>query len=247
MKKSLLLLTLTCLFFSCSNDDSSTLDELSVQLDETIPSELQPDVIAFYPFNDGSLEDISNSNDLTNSTTASPTWDRNGNADSAYKFNSENEEYLSTPHTDFLDGLSEFSISMWYYANSNGVLVSRDDSYLHCPNTTGQWSLRLFELAQPVFGHMNSVYDPTDDLTQNLDNWHHIVITYNENNNTTHLYRNGVLKQSNTGIADCGDGPPTVLDIGDLFFGKFNGKLDDIALFDKELTVSDVTLLYEAE
>ncbi|WP_033959714.1 LamG domain-containing protein [Psychroserpens jangbogonensis] len=247
MKKTLFTIILISIFFSCSNDESTSSVDLNIQLTQCIPSGLQSNLIAFYPFSNGSLDDVSNSNDLTNLTTASPTTDRDGNIDCAYKFESINNEYLTTTNTAFLDNLSEFSISLWYNATSNGVLVSRDDIDLHCPDTIGQWSIRLFELAQPVFSHLNSVHEPSEDLNNNINNWHHLVITYNELNNTLSIYRNGVLKDTDTGIADCGNNPPTVQDIGDLFFGKFNGKLDDIGIFNVELTQSNISLLYETE
>ena len=94
--------------------------------------------------------------------------------------------------------------------------------------------------------NLNSVWDSTWDYTSDFNTWHHLVATYNVTNNTLSIYRNGVLGETDTGIANCGT-TPTVEDIGDLIIGKFKGKLDDIAIFNTELSQSEISLLYNSE
>lgn len=209
-----------------------------------IPDELQNQVIAFYPFSNGNTIDLVNFNNLTNNNAQS-TLDRNSNDNCAFSFDFSNNSYLTTTNTDFLNNLSEFSISLWFNATTNGTLLSRDEGF-HCPDTDGQWSIRLFELANPIFSHLNSVWDSSYDYNTDNSNWHHLVVTYNETDNTLSIYRNGILKHFDTGIAECNP-LPTVEDIGDLFIGKFNGKLDDIAIFNNELNQVQVNSLYEME
>ena len=61
MKKILLTIIFISLIFSCSNDDNASIEEENLQLIQCIPTELQSNLIAFYPFNNGSLDDVSNS------------------------------------------------------------------------------------------------------------------------------------------------------------------------------------------
>lgn len=217
-----------------------------------IPDELQNQVIAFYPFNSGSLDDLVNSNILTNSTSANSTLDRNSNENCAFEFSTSTNDFLTTTNTDFLNNLSEFSISLWFnpsvsWNGNYNVLVSRDEG-LSCPSTYGQWSLGLYDLNRPTFGHLNSVWDQSWDTENDYNNWHHLVATYNEINNSLSLYRNGALERTATGITTGCSNTPTAEDIGDLIIGKyFDGKLDDIAIFNVELNQAQVTELFEIE
>ena len=214
-----------------------------------LPPNLQNDIIAFYPFNDGSLLDESdNANDLTNSTNAAPAEDRNGNANCAFVFDNtqENEEFLTTSDSDFLNNLSDFSISLWYephYADGAGKtiegLFSRGDE-TRCPNRMGEWSMGIYDVRRAVFGHDNSVWT---NLGSQLDTWYHVVGV--KEGEDYKIYWNGVLNESDTGDASCGNFQQAQ-DIGDVFVGyKFTGKIDDIIVYDRALTEKEIQTLYE--
>ncbi len=62
------------------------------------------------------------------------------------------------------------------------------------------------------------------------------------------IYRNGTLQSSSTGDVNCGSGVVTSLDIGDLFLGKdYTGKLDDVIIFNKTLSQSEINDLFALE
>lgn len=215
-----------------------------------IPNDLEDNILAFYSFSEGSIDDFVNANHLTNNSYAQPTTDRANRSNCAFSFVADSSDYLTTTNTAFLNDLSAFSISLWFYRTNTtnlgeyNVLVSRDEG-LACPDTYGQWSLGLYDLARPVFGHLNSVWDITWDLDKDIDNWNHLVATYNKTNNSLKLYRNGNLANSKTGIASCVSSNE---DTGDLIIGRyFDGKLDDIFLFNKELSQEEVTMLFNQE
>ena len=253
--QDLILIAFVFSLFSCSDDESFSV--------ECIPDNLQNGVIALYPFSNGSLADASgNGNDLDNNTTAKPGFDRQGNAQCAFEFDNLpiSSEFLSTENTSFLDGLNELSISLWYQPQDSSraigafeVLISRDEGP-HCPDTYGQWSIGLYDCRKAVFGYKNSVWDehtPGNSCEMESDaltgHWHHLAVTYNHSGNTLKLYRNGVLKSTKTGIADCGM-VPTVEDIGDLFLGRdYTGRMDDVLIYERELTAAEVSQLSELE
>ncbi|MDR6299594.1 LamG domain-containing protein [Mesonia maritima] len=254
MKNSTILSAILFCFFiltSCSDDEKNEeINEINPLI--CIPANLQSNTIAFYPFSNGSLNDGVNSNILTNTTSAHSSSDRNSNQNCAFEFDSSSNDFVSTTNTNFLNNLSEFSVSLWFKPNQPGdgnyhVLLSRDDG-LHCPDTNGQWSLGLYDGNQPVFGYLNAVWDFSWKYNIDYNNWHHLVATYNQVNNSLSIYRNGILRNSKTGIeTGCGT-TPTVQDIGDLIIGKFfDGKIDDIIIFNKELNQSQITALFEMD
>ena len=259
MKKILFfILALAC--FSCNNDD-----EASVQAEfdvECLPSNLQNGVIAFYPFDNGSLRDASgNTNDLVNTTTATSAPDRNDIPNCAYEFENtqSQDEFLTTANSDYLNNLNSFSVSLWYQPtdeNSDGKtlqgLFSRGNAP-RCPDRMGEWSLAIFDCSKAVFGHDNSVWSEeiTDiedgcegEIEARLNTWSHVVGVRDGNN--FKIYFNGILDQEKNTIVDCGINTQPAQDIGDVFVGfGFTGKIDDIIVYDREISQSEVNELFQ--
>lgn len=239
---------------ACKKEEAETL--------ECIPSHLQNGLIAFYPFNNGSLQDETTlGNDLSNATTAVPASDRMGNATCAFGFNNMTSggEFLTTTQTQFLNALPSFTISLWYQPLDNtrdgGVfesLIARGTG-IHCPERRGEWSVALYDCRRAVFGHDNAVWselisDPfvscQDEVTAQTDVWHHAVAIKDGNNYA--LYMNGVLQGQQTGPADCTGAQYTAQDIGDLFVGRdFTGKIDDILIYNRALSFQEVQDLHD--
>lgn len=237
---------------SCDDDHDYSLD--------CLPSNLQKDILAFYPFNDGSLADFSaNSHNLINLSTATPTEDRGGNANCAYQFDNKltAEEFLVTSDSEFLDGLNAFSISLWYQPLDTTILGQTVQGMFSrgnekgCPNKMGEWSMALYDCRRAVFGHNNSVWaNRISDQSAGcdgeakalIDNWHHVVGI--KNGTDYKIYFNGVLDATATGDFVC-NGSQLARDIGDIFIGyNFTGKIDDIILYNRELTQSEVGDLF---
>jgi hypothetical protein len=253
--KKILFLILAVGIFSCGDDDEFKVD--------CLPSNLQNGVIAFYPFNNGSLDDEStNSNNITNPTTAIPSTDKNGNPNCAFQFDNSqtDEEFLTTTNSNFLNGLDEFSVSIWYEpmdtTRSGGsfeVLLGRGDEG-RCPDRRGEWSIGLYDCRRAVFGHNNSVWANTitgfsngcqGEVVALTDQWHHVVAT--KNGDEYKIYFNGNLDESETGNANCTN-LHIAEDIGDMFIGsKYTGKIDDILIYNRELSQSEITELFELE
>ena len=252
MKKTIALFLITGLF-SCDKPEEFTVD--------CLPPNLQSGVIAFYPFNGGSLADESpNNNNLSNPTTATPAADRNGNAGCAYQFDNTtgNDEFLTTANTNFLNGRNTFSLSLWYRpegardAGSFEVLFSRGDQG-RCPNRRGEWSVALYDCRRAVFGHDNSVwaaltappFDCTGEVAALTGQWHHVVAV--KDGDDYQLYFNGNLDATASGNANCNN-QHIAQDIGDVFVGTgFTGRIDDIIIYDRALPQQEVAELFALE
>jgi hypothetical protein len=243
-----LLLLLIFLLNSCKEPPPIEINCLS--------GDLSKGVIAFYPFINGNLQDASPlKNHLTNTTSASPSEDRNGNSDCSYYFDNLNKkEFLTTTKSSFLNDLDEFSISLWYlpldsinYEEIRG-LFSRDS--VPCCDKMGEWSVSLYECNQAVFAYDNAVWalsdmnECEDIVNESINKWQHVVGV--KKNDEYKIYYNSILKSSKTG--NSGSTNDLAEDKGDVFVGfDFTGSIDDIIIYDRELSANEVLKLYEME
>jgi hypothetical protein len=233
-----------------------------------IPENLQSNIVAFYPFSNGSIDDYSGSGlSLVNPNKISTSEDRAGNNACAYAFNGSLNQYLSR-HGRFLDDYHKksFSISLWY--KPTGIVrnekyellcgrVDRDE--LKVPDKFGEWSVGLYDCRRatfsinrfskwddfhPLWGDNtisgNKCYLEFEALTEV---WHHLVVTFDGKDR--HLYRNSMLSNRiDNGLR----GGSMTRNIGDFFIGKgFRGVIDDIIIFDKVLSQNEVIELYNLE
>ncbi len=237
MKKILILLVSFTLLFSCS--DSNNAKEINL---DCLSGTLLDGIVAFYPFNNGSLSDLSgNSYDLTNPSSATPGADRDGNPSCAFQFNQANNEYLKFTDPAFLNNLpNDFSISFWFKSfeetNDHAVLISRGTE-ANCPNTTGQWSVQ--------FTNMILSFGANGFLTYEMyvpQAWHHVIIA--STNSNVSLFLDG--EESNSANPYCTFSNPTQ-NSGDLFLGKsFDGLIDDVIIYNRSLTPAERTQLLNA-
>jgi hypothetical protein len=238
-------------------------EPVSKMMTDCLPSNLQNGVLAYYPFSAGSLNDFSgNNHNLINNTTAASGPDRAGNPNCAFLFTHNNnlDEFLVQSNPVFLNGLNEFSVSLWYMPLETSIMGYTLEGLVcrglgtHCPDRMGQWSLGLSDCRGAVFGRTNSVWersvtgghDCKEEVTAKTNNWYHAVATFRQRGMQMAIYRNGVLQAVSSGDINCGAGTPPVQDIGDLFLGKnYNGLIDDVIIYNRTLSATEIAQLYQ--
>lgn len=231
LKINTLLLAAT-IFCSCNDEDDVTAKNASC-----LPTNLQTDIVAFYPFNNGSINDFSGNNyHLTNSTSATSGMDRGGNPNCAFSFNRTNGDFLEYLNPTFLDNLPStgMSISFWYKSNDidSGNFIMRDVTP-YCDFSHGVWSIH----------HVNNVILTGTNNGGGMNygvetsNWQHIVVT--SKNTGVQLFVDGILKTS-ANNSSCPD-----LNQGNLYLGKgYDGLIDDVIIYDKILTPAEISELH---
>ena len=208
-------------------------------------------LLGYWPFN-GNANDLSGNSYDGTVNGATLTNDRFGNANAAYSFNGISD-YISTANINLHDTAT---ISVWVNPfldaagnNSWGYSASLVDqnqdangnsSYgLYYNNTAGHGLYAQTGLSG------NSTAEMLSHVNLSLNNWHHCVLTLN--NGTGKLYMDGVLILTKSGLASTSQTSNVLL------FGKapwasngnvFNGKLDDIRIYNRPLNSSEVTTLY---
>jgi hypothetical protein len=212
----------------------------------SVSGSLTNGLVGYWPFCGNANDDSGNGNNgVVNGATL--TTDRFGNANSAYNFNGTSD-FIKVLDNDLLDLTQNLTLSAWISPNSvvneqavfgKGKISSQTGySLLHnvlIPEKTG---ISIQNQPMPVSeAHINS-------STLNLNTWYQLLGTYN--GNELKLYLNGVLVKTTTTSLQLMPNSLTDLFIGCELSGFrfFNGKIDDVGIWNRALTLQEVTQLF---
>ncbi|MEO1023291.1 MAG: LamG-like jellyroll fold domain-containing protein [Bacteroidota bacterium] len=163
---------------------------------------------------------------------------------------------------DEMDTPSEFSVSLWFNreaesSDGSSSLSGSIDNVLFAQAGISGKNLIIGADGNTIKVYMRT---PSDNKTKsvsttiNNNQWYHLAVTYSANEQDLSVYLNG---QS---IVSWGDWTQALSDsdlsnialglAGDLlggFAGSFQGLIDEVALFDAKLNVSQIRALYESQ
>lgn len=233
------------------------------------PDNAQPSVppnglIAYWPFNNGSLNDesgnghalIINTDNGPGTSLPYPTNDRYGSQNCAY-YVPGNATRLSTnnaPGFNF-QPTGQFSITLWYkpgyYTLQFGGLVESNCGTNVYPVKTTNFSVGLSDnggvYRQPYCGGLpyhntsasclyeNSVTYATPDSGQ----WVFLAVTHN--NGLWKIYRDLNAPNVSSSVSPVTPHSSCIPLIGDIYIGEnFRGDMDDICIYNRELSQSEI-------
>ncbi len=251
MKKSLMLLIILIGFYV----------NVKGQLPSYVPTN---GLVGYWPFN-GNANDISGNNLNGIVSGATLTSDRMGNNNCAYKFDYLNWSWgqggdeIYIPYNSILN-TTNLSVSVWAYRSSNGysnqshTIINRFQ--YGYSNPQGEvWQIIaspapscsvLTQILQP---NLSNIVNSGTSLL--LNNWKHIVFTYD--GISFKQYENGILQSNSAAnsfmlntIGNSG------ISIGvskqaNGNWGPFDGKIDDIGIWNRALTQSEIAALYNSQ
>jgi hypothetical protein len=204
-----------------------------------LPTNLQTGLVGYWPFC-GNANDASGNGNNGTVNGATLTTDRFGNANSAYSFDGVND-YISA-NGSYPLGNSSRSISAWLYVNQ--FVIDAGIVGWGQFNTNSYSAIGI----SPVLGKL-FYWTYSNDITSsqqiNSNQWIHVAVTYDQNINNGKIYINGVLDVS-ANIS------PIATILGDLNIGRslqnngtyFNGKLDDISIYNRSLSAGEIQQLF---
>jgi hypothetical protein len=206
----------------------------------------------WWPFNGNANDESGNGHNGT-VMGATLTTDRFGAANSAYNFTGSR---IVTNYIGVL-GTAARSISFWY--NFNTVNNSNDlwllAGYGGTGSCGGGFDCISWNGVNNNIGDDIRCSDAIYNTNSGVSNWHHYVATYDISfgiyTQNVKIYDNGVL-QTNPTIMCCVFALNTVQNPPLQFGGNGNGpnymdgKLDDIGFWNRVLTQSEITALYNA-
>jgi hypothetical protein len=235
----------------CASQISTlTVQAPSFSCSSSLPSNLQTSLACYLPFC-GNANDISGNGNNGTVNGASLTTDRFGNPNSAYSFNGTNS-FIQVPHSaSFTYSNNIISIGFWmqvsawptnsleYYilAKHSGVGNTQMGYHSYVYN-----SFLNIRYRDGVSGTWGSASNNTTTLPA-PGTWFHVVYTVNGTSNK--MYINGILVD--TQVAQIIGANTSDLFIGyDPVGGQYySGLLDDIVIYNKVLSLTDVQQLYK--
>ncbi len=209
-------------------------------------------LVAYYPFCGNANDQSGNGNNgLVNEATL--TTDRFGNANSAYSFDGVND-FISCLNNNIPMGNSSRTFSAWFYLTPTSGYSDGYSLISYGTNSFPDGRLNDVNINQNgIWYNAHQYYASTLSSVNNTNSWNNLVVTYdNTNISNIKIYFNGLLI------------PTTNYNIGNVSilntlntnvqFGKainqyasyfyFNGKIDDIGIWNRALTQEEITQLY---
>jgi hypothetical protein len=203
--------------------------------------DIETGLVAFYPFT-GNANDSSGHGNHGVINGPQLTNDRFNNANSAYIFNGNQ---ITVPHNSTLNLSGAFTITLWYvtldYFNPQDLVIKGRD------NNIGSWWTRIHTSTTNSpgawfgFRQNSSGITTTNATTLETNAWMHFAVVIS--GTTAKLYLNGNLSNTLFNI----DLSNSASNTSPLTMGKlqypFNGKMDDIKIYNRSLSEEEITYL----
>jgi hypothetical protein len=236
MKNKILLLTFGLIF---------TTQMIYAQVPSFVPSN---GLVGYWPFS-GNANDQSGLGNNGTVNGATLTTDRFGNTNSAYNFINNSigqniQTSLSPPN-----GVSNRSISIWFQQTQSNVANNVWTLNGWGDNSPGKAFTAIIKSDKAGVDTSNSYITYSSN---SLDSWHHLVLVYdNTNGNTTSsikVYFDGILLNTISNSLNpntiINTGTNTNFFIGSTSLNQFIGKIDDVGVWNRALTQSEILGIY---
>jgi hypothetical protein len=189
-------------------------------------------------------------NGRVGTTVNSPTWVA-GKLVNCLSFVSGSSQYVNCGAIASFERTQACSYEFWCnYTASNGAFINKWDTVslrgFEVATNSGTISFLLLSTVSPA----NYLYMQTN-APFNDGNWHHVVVTYSGNSSSTGvlIYVDGASKAL-TVVGDTLSG--TILNSYNFLLGSvgnkpyLTGKLDEVVVYDRVLTLTEVTGRYNS-
>ena len=208
-------------------------------------------LVAWYSFDGNSADSSGNGNHLTNMGGTTLTTDRFGDTSAAYSFDGVNDHLTITSPSFQMSETGAYTISVWVnYSISPGGWVFAHGLTQGAGGGTGMFCQFMTATAAPDFqwrtNKQGSAWQTLSVTpTAALNTWEHWVAVYNNKNMV--LYRNGVQAGTFTYASSGAVAATMPFSLGtnlDRTGSFLNGKLDDIGIWMRALSASEVANLF---
>jgi gliding motility-associated-like protein len=225
--------SILCVGESTTLTSNTTVSPSSICSGAALPTNLQTGLVGYWPFC-GNANDASGNGNNGTVNGATLTTDRFGNTNSAYSFDGNDWISATRAHQ------AVFTASVWVQStngNCNKPILDANNAswelYSDCAN--GQLNFKIWN------GGTFTLY-PTN-IVLGTNTWFHVVAVYSSSQ--VKIYVNGSL--ITTQVTTAVPAISGVLNMGASLSGSsqyFTGKLDDIGIWSRALTLAEIQQLY---
>lgn len=204
------------------------------------------------PFN-GNANDLSGNlnNGAVSGTTL--TTDRFGNPNKAYQFSNVNNSHIAISSFSAIAPTNELTISMWAKVDqiTSNCLFTLDPDNMND---------RCVGCAQYLDGSSTMMVWDYGDITnqgrvvvqgiaQDMNSWHHYVFVVSQSGNLKKTFLDGVMNSNGSYSSTCTNKNLPFFIGGSFSNGSsgkimWNGKIDDVSIYNRALTNAEVAALY---
>lgn len=207
-------------------------------------------LVGYWSFNDGrgltAGDSSGNNNTVTLTGTTTPTWVP-GKKGSALSFDGISSRAVISGPTMVPSGATQFTVAAWAKKNTSAggmVAYKNGPFFLNMGTVLGNSGFVV---------HTSGGWAGAQGVTNlNVGQWYHLALTYNSNNSLISVYVNGKL--DGTGVQTGGIG--SAIDCIGIGYSSdsgcsvsntsyFNGSVDDLRLYNRALTASEIYNLYK--
>lgn len=214
------------------------------------------DAVACYPF-EGNANDISGNNYNGTVLGATLTTGHKGHANSAYYFNKSANTKIELPNLINFDNTGEISISIW--AKTDNVAGYGSTIISTIPDVASdRFQLNINWSGNPIntnifdYGNISTGRLTSPASSPVFDTWEHYVFVKSTIGNFMKIYKNGIQIATKSGGATISNkakpvvlgGSPANNEHSDQLF---KGSLDDLKIFNKALSATEVLNIYNTE
>ena len=163
-------------------------------------------------------------------------------------FDGSNEYMAVAASSDFEFGTGNFTMSVWFKADTIGPSASTDYySLLEFRGSNGDAAPALYMSQQS--GYRLYVYNGSTvvnyNTTPSVGQWYHLAYTRSGTTGTIYLNGSSVASGTDSGNYNLSTPAPKVGKVATSATGKyFDGKVDEFSLFDSALSPTNVTAIY---
>ena len=218
--------TLTYSVEDAAGNSSSTTRTVVVKTPELI--------IADYRFEGDTQDSSGNSNHGTNNGGVFTT-DRFGNQNGAIYFSGASCGTRMDSYINMSTVINEFSISFWINRTANGCQLPRIFDFYDGGNNSNDWGT--------AWQNGNNKYQGYDEVSNN-NNWYHIVHNFNSNGTLTSFVDGVEVDSRNSGKTLPLSGDFALGRMNHPAYDAFNGKLDDVKMYNYALSQSEINVLF---
>jgi len=216
-------------------------------------ADLTDGLVAHWEFDEGSGDIAYDSAGSNDGTIYGAQW-TTGQINGALDFNG-NDVHVRIPDDDSISiGNQDYTISAWINPRSLTGTSGWEAIVSKVKNSADkEYALQIVDgvLFLGVEKNENNPVAKTTVAPVEIGYWQHVVVTFNSDTTTPTFYYNGVVQTSTSNINtlpdELGDDLYIGMNGGTYYKDEFNGKIDDVRIYDRALSADEVEELYHGQ